>query len=169
MKTPFGRRQRPPAPPELVAVTKEHGKALAWGTTTEGALVVAAPDALVISSADSTLVIPWHAVDVGAWQPPKFSIRYRDLDTGNALRLNLSLAEAGELPPVLRERVDRTVLVTRRVTLVGESGVVMAARRDPTGQISWTVVFDPGLDPRDPQLQAAAREGLAELRRSLGA
>ena len=132
-------------------------------------IVLAAQDALVISSQDAPLVIAWHAVDVGLWQPPEFSIRYRDLATGAVRMLKLSLAEAGDLPPVLRERVNRTVVVTRRVRLAGDLGAVMAARRDPAGEIAWTIVFDPGLDPRDPELQAAARESLAQLRRSIGA
>ena len=60
------------------------------------------------------------------------------------------------------------MVASRRVALVGDSGAILAARRDNAGNVTWTVVFDAGLDPADPRLQERARVALAEMRQSLG-
>jgi hypothetical protein len=81
----------------------------------------------------------------------------------------LVLGEPGKLPPVVRERVTKSVVISRRVPMEGELGAVLAARRDAAGAVSWTVTFDAGLDAADPVLQQRARRELVELRRSYGA
>lgn len=162
---PFRRRdrQRPVPVQELEAL---HGRALAWGTTAAGEPVIATIDALVLSGGT---ILPWHLVDKAGWRPPVFTIRYRDPGTGSPRRMQIELASHGELPPVVRERVTRSVVISRRVALQGDLGAVVAARRDPTGAVTWTVSFDPGLDAADPQLQQAARDALSQLRQSYGA
>jgi len=169
----IGRRTPEPVPLGLAAVEKQHGRILAWGTTVDGRSVAATPGALVVvddsAATGEEQVLPWHAIDVGTWEAPVLSIRFRDLGTGGSRRLVLEFASEGKVPPVFRDRVDRSVVVSRRIALVGDRGAVMAARKDSNGAISWTVVFDPGLNARDPELQGQAREALAELRRTLGA
>jgi hypothetical protein len=34
--------------------------------------------------------------------------------------------------------------------------------------LAWTVTFDPGIDPKDPDMQQRARTAMAELRATLG-
>jgi hypothetical protein len=155
-----------PAPPpaEVVALAGAHGGALAWGGTTAGEPVVAARQALLLGAEP----VPWHLIDHAAWEPPVLSVRYRDAGSGRTRQVRWELATHGELPPVIRQGVTRTVVTSRRVALEGELGAVLAARRDPAGKVSWTVVFDAGLDPADPGLQARARAELAALRETLG-
>lgn len=164
MKTPFrrGASQRPQPVQELESV---HGRALAWGTTQDGEPVIATIDGLVIGDGS---IVSWHLVDKAVWEPPLFTLRHREAQSGAPRRLQVHLAVHGQLPPVVRERVTRSVVISRRVPLQGELGAVLAARRDTTGNVSWTVTFDPGLDARDPQLQQQAREALGELRQSYG-
>lgn len=164
MKVPFGRKaaQRPQAVQDLESA---HGRTLAWGTTTDGQPVIATIAGLVVGDT----LLPWHLIDKAVWEPPAFTLRYRDAQTGAARRSQLHLATVGTLPPVVRERITRSVVVSRRVALQGEAGAVLAARRDPAGNVSWTVTVDPGLDAGDPQLQQRAREALAQLRQSYGA
>lgn len=167
MISPFHRRtrQRPQPVQDLQA---GHGRVLAWGTTTSDEPVIATVEALVIGG-EAPLRLPWHLVDKAVWAPPAFDIRYRDERTKAPRRLRVELTDRGDLPPVVRERVTRSVVISRRVALEGDLGAVLAARRDEQGAIGWTVTFDPGLDARDPHLQQLAREALAELRDSYGA
>jgi hypothetical protein len=70
---------------------------------------------------------------------------------------------------VIRERVNASIVVQRRIELVGERGARFVARREPgTTDLRWSVVFDAGLDPSDPELRRRADEALAALRVSLG-
>jgi hypothetical protein len=73
------------------------------------------------------------------------------------------LADAGELPPVVRRRVDQTVVASRRSPLPGGGGVVLVARRVP-GQAAreWTVVFDDDADRNDAEAREVARQKLAD-------
>jgi hypothetical protein len=59
--------------------------------------------------------------------------------------------------------------VQRHVALRGEAGARFLGRRVPgSTDLRWSVVFDAGLDPRDPVLRARADDALAVLRSSLG-
>ena len=130
--------------------------------------MLATRTALVIGG-DPPTVLPWHCIDRASWESPTFSLTYRDPDSGASQVLQLELAERGDLPRAVRDRVTRSVVLSRRVELSEGAGAVVAARRDDSGAVSWTVVFDPGLDPTDPQLQQQARLALQDLRQSLGA
>jgi hypothetical protein len=108
-------------------------------------------------------------------------------------RLRFDLEEPGDIPPVLRERVTATILLSARLML-GETpdgdrlrvggaaetaptgpGARITARRDPRdaerdgeARVAWQVVFDPGLDPGDPGLRQRADAAIAELKASSG-
>jgi hypothetical protein len=72
------------------------------------------------------------------------------------------LREAGELPAVLKKRVDLTVVASQRHPLPTGGSVLLVARRVP-GQAAreWTVVFDDDSDRDDPAAREVARERLA--------
>jgi hypothetical protein len=76
--------------------------------------------------------------------------------------LQFVLRTAGELPAVLRTRVDQTVVTSQRHPLPGGGSVLLVARRLP-GQAAreWTVVFDDDADRDDPAARQVARERLA--------
>ena len=73
------------------------------------------------------------------------------------------LDDAGELPAVVRRRVDQTVVASKRHPLPAGGGVLLVARRVP-GQSAreWTVVFDDDADRDDPAARDVARQRLAE-------
>jgi hypothetical protein len=73
------------------------------------------------------------------------------------------LADAGDLPAVVRRRVDQTVVTSRRSPLPGGGGVLLVARQVP-GQAAreWTVVFDDDADRDDPRAREVARQRLAD-------
>ena len=75
-----------------------------------------------------------------------------------------ALSDAGDLPAVVRRRVDQTVVASRRSPLPGGGGVVLVARRVPGQAVrEWTVVFDDDADRADPVAREAARQKLADL------
>jgi hypothetical protein len=70
---------------------------------------------------------------------------------------------------VVRERVNASIVVQHHAALVGDAGARLVARRIPgSTDLRWSVVFDPGLDPSDPDLRARADEALTALRSALG-
>jgi hypothetical protein len=72
------------------------------------------------------------------------------------------LRDAGELPAVLRTRVDQTVVTSQRHPLPGGGSVLLVARRVPGQPVrEWSVVFDDAADRNDPVARTVARERLA--------
>jgi hypothetical protein len=81
----------------------------------------------------------------------------------------MTLPEAGDLPAIVRTYVTDSVVVSEQVEVAPGAGARLVARRAGLGgEVRWSVIFDEGLDSRDPALQAAAMERLALLRDSLG-
>ena len=96
--------------------------------------------------------------------------RTRAPDRARPVSLRVPIeGDAGALPSVVKERVNASIVVSRHVELQGERGARLVARRTPgSSELRWSVVFDPGLDPADPDLRASADAALEALRGSLG-
>ena len=61
------------------------------------------------------------------------------------------------------------MVLQRRVELGGRLGLVVVARRPPSGgPVSWASDLDPGVDPADPAVAAAADQGLRAAAEELG-
>lgn len=75
-----------------------------------------------------------------------------------------TFTDAGDLPAVVRRRVDETVVASHRSPLPGGGGVLLVARRIP-GQPGreWAVVFDDDAHRTDPEAREAARQKLADV------
>ena len=91
-------------------------------------------------------------------------------DAGRPRRLlRLRVDQSNDLPAAVYDRVTASVVVSERVELRADAKALLVARRgSDSDDITWTVVFDAGLDPRDPELREAADAALADLRGSLG-
>ena len=75
-----------------------------------------------------------------------------------------AFTDPGDLPAVVRRRVDETVVASQRSPLPGGGGVLLVARRIPGQPVrEWSVVFDDDARRTDPEAREAAREKLAEL------
>ncbi|MCW2876476.1 MAG: hypothetical protein JWQ95_576 [Sphaerisporangium sp.] len=148
--------------PEEAGVTLEAGeRVLVHARTPDGAYVVATDRALHLPGDEA---LPWYRIDRALWDEEGLLV----VATDGAKR-RLPLPEPGRLPEAVRERVTSSILVNRHVRLGDRGGVRLVARRVP-GQdaAQWEFVFDPGLDPADPGLRAAAEQVLEEMRRNLG-
>src|SRR4051794_12305255 len=172
-------RARFARPPELVravvAVDPDE-RVLAWGERTDGGWTVATsrglrvvPGDLVLSEAGEVPVLPWHEIGTARWNAAGSGgtftvVPLAEVEPGVQSRLAPQrhvLREAGELPAVLKKRVDLTVVTSQRHPLPTGGSVLLVARRVP-GQAAreWTVVFDDDADRDDPAARQVARQRL---------
>jgi hypothetical protein len=173
-------RRRFARPPETVsAAVRAAGdgeeRVLAWGVLIrdEGWLVATSRGLRVVGpQGHDADLLPWHEVGTARWTATAdgggtFSVTpLTEVEPGVQARRPAQkyvLGDAGDLPSVVRKRVDQTVVASRRSPLPGRGGVVLVARRIP-GQPGreWTVVFDEDADRNDPAAREAARQKLAE-------
>ena len=108
---------------------------------------------------------PWSRIARAQWQEPVLAITTADSPPQS---LRITLTDVRDLPHAIHACVTESVVVSERLDLGEGRGAIAAARRTDGDEIAWTVVFDPGLDPADPDLRAAAQAALADLRAALG-
>lgn len=137
-------------------------KPLAFAHTIHGQPVAATRTALYLPGR----VIPWHTIAKAEWAEPLLEIVVAAGPRGELIRLEFE--DPGSLPPVIRERVTDSVIISEHRILPNGRGATFAARRLPGDEITWSVTFDSGVDPTDPVNQSEATEVLAELRSTLG-
>jgi hypothetical protein len=172
---------RPPEPVRVavLASADPDERVLSWGALArEGGWLVATSRGLrvvppqVASVADAE-VLPWHQIGSARWMATtdgggRFEVvPLAEVEPGVQARLpevRHVLSDAGDLPAVVRRRVDQTVVASQRSPLPGGGGVLLVARRIP-GQPAreWTVVFDDDAHRSDPVAREAARQKLADL------
>ena len=146
-------------------------RVIAWGigdaTDQDTSLVVATDQALYEMRSGSR--IAWQNVIKGSWEQPDFVIDFQG--ESGPRRLRIRLEDPRDLPAAVRDRVTDTVVISEYRDLTENAGAHFVARRSPGGGldgISWSVVFDAGLDPNDQSLRVQADGILSELRGSLG-
>ncbi|MBN1092116.1 hypothetical protein JKP75_05780 [Blastococcus sp. TML/M2B] len=170
------RRRFARAPEAVRAALPGDEEALAWGALTrdEGWLV-ATDRGLRRVGADGVAgePLPWHEIASARWTAAgqvggAFLVTpLSEVEPGVQARGPVqrhALTDAGELPAVVRRRVDQTVVASQRSPLPGRGGVLLVARRIP-GQAGreWTVVFDDDADRADPVAREHARQKLADV------
>jgi hypothetical protein len=175
------RFSRPPEPVRVavLASTDPDERVLAWGALTRdvGWLVATSRGLRVVptevTSVEDVVVLPWHEIAHAQWTATN--------DGGGSFRVTALievepgvqarqpetrhvLSDAGDLPSVVRKRVDQTVVASQRSPLPGGGGVLLVARRIPgrPGR-EWSVVFDDDDRRNDPEAREVARRKLAEL------
>jgi hypothetical protein len=169
---------RPPEPVRaaVLASTDPDERVLAWGPLSRGdGWLVATSRGLrtVPTEATDLEVLPWHQVAEARWSASAegggtFVVTSLvEVEPGVQARQperRYVVLDAGDLPAVVRRRVDQTVVASQRSPLPGGGGVLLVARRIP-GQAmrEWTVVFDDDERRSDPEAREAARKKLADL------
>ena len=170
---------RPPEPVRMAveATSDADERVLAWGTLVrdEGWLVATSMGFRMVDQAggESGALLPWHEVASSRWNPTadgggSFTVTpLTEVEPGVQARLaprRHALSDAGELPAVVRERVDRTVVTSQRFPLPDRGSVLLVARRLP-GQAAkeWSVVFDDEADRENPAARETARSKLEEV------
>jgi hypothetical protein len=157
-------RRREPAP-----LTVAPGESvLAWTRSTDGRVVAGTRDAVYVDGER----IPWEQVEAADWDRDTDVFRISEVGTWGEPRAQhaLTLAEPGRLLELVRERVTASVVLQRHVPVTGRHGLRVIARRAPRGDqpITWAYEFDAGIDPDDPDVQAAAAAALRVAREDVG-
>ncbi len=160
-------------PAEVRAAIAGGERILAW-TPMRGAppgAYLAATDAalyVVGGPVHGVVRLPWDLVTKATWTDEAvLVVEGRPGRDESEEVWHLAPEDLQRLPTVVYERVTSNVVVSERVALEGELGVRIVARRSGD-DMRWTVTFDPGLDPQDPDLRRRAEEALADLRSTLG-
>jgi hypothetical protein len=157
-------------------------KPLAGTAATDGTWLLGTRDALlVVPAAESTAPevervattrIPWEQVERADWDRDSERLRVMEVGEFGQVRPQHTFAieDPDQLLPLVRERVTASVVLQRRVVLSGRTGFFVIARRSPsgTGEITWAYEFDPGVDPDDPEVRAAAEQSLQVAAEELG-
>lgn len=113
--------------------------------------------------------VTWDRISRASWEDPLLEVVLEDESGSISGRLRLDVDQSHDLPAAIHDRVTASVVVSEMVDLGHGAKARMAARRaNDHADIRWTVVFDAGVDPNDPDLQARARAALADLRDALG-
>jgi hypothetical protein len=125
-----------------------------------------------VASVEQLVVLRWHEIGSARWTATNDGggafevVALEEVEPGVQARrpsVRYVLTEAGDLPTVVRKRVDQTVVASQRAPLPDRGGVLLVARRIP-GQAAreWSVVFDDDADRQDPVKREVARQKLAE-------
>ena len=135
---------------------------LAWAKGPEG-FVVGSPAALSWGAGEAWNHVGWHEIERGGWNAETATLTWT-LHSGP--RGSVTLDESGRLPELFRERIAATIALERFVSVAGDRGVIVTARRDlaADGGISWHSSLTRGLTWHSAGVQAAADQALAELR-----
>ena len=170
---------RPPEPVRaaIAATGDPDERILAWGVLAreEGWLVATSRGLRLVPTGGSdagSALLRWHEVGRAQWTATadgggSFAVTaLTEVEPGVQARLPEErhvLTDAGDLPAVVRRRVDQTVVASKRTPLPDRGGVLLVARRIPgQAEREWTVVFDDDADRNDPRAREVARRKLAE-------
>ncbi|GAB3402983.1 hypothetical protein GCM10027569_09620 [Flindersiella endophytica] len=142
-----------------------HGR---WIVATDRALHVPEGDTSSASASASYERIPWEQVERGEWDHEADILRLTRLapfGEPSDVRV-LRLEHSERLLRLIRERVTASVIISQHVPLVGSRGVRVVARRPPgtAEELTWSMLFDEGVDPSDPAVLSAAEQALAAVR-----
>ena len=159
----LGRRRLPDAVTAVELLPGE--RRLAWGLTLDGRAVVATAERLLLPDA----VLTWPQVERAGWQPPRLTVAETAEVEGAGTSHVVELAEAGDLPGIVRARVTSSIGWSDQRRLTPAGTVRLVGRRVPgRDALLWQLVFGRDTDPHDPLLRAQAEQLLAEVRATLG-
>jgi hypothetical protein len=175
-RNPFKRSVQVPGPVVDAAPLEKGEKVLAGTPARDGSWLLGTRDALLITASpgatDGATRIPWQRIERADWDRDEERLRVNEVGEFGQVRpeYTFEIDDPGLLLELIRERVTASVVLQRHVRIEGKKGLFVIARRAPQGdgEIAWAYEFDPGIDPDDPAVMAAARRGLEAAAEELG-
>ena len=155
------------APGDIRNVVAQGERVIAWGLDGHGEPVAVSTLALYLPSPSGVHDrLEFDRIASAGWAEDVMTVTM----VGPAGRRHrVHLPQPGQVPPAVRERVTASIALSEHVSLGPGAGARITARRPPGGdELTWNVVFDPGLDPTDPELRSRAQSAIAQLRASTG-
>jgi hypothetical protein len=166
----------PRAPREVIDAALVRGeKLLAAARATDGTWLLATREhlyAVGAASGSDAVRLRWEEVQRADWDRDSATLRVEAVrDYGERVATTAyQIEEPGALVALVRERVDASIVLQRRIPVTGTRGFTVVARRSPSGagDLTWSFEFDPGIDPDDAVVATAADRALEEAKESLG-
>ena len=157
----------------LTAAVVPGERVLAATETVDGTWLLATRERFAAHRPDGAVLrVRWEDVQRAEWDRDSATLTVQAVrDYGQPVATTTyEVEEPGPLLALVRERVDASVVLQRRVPVVGKRGFTLVARRPPTGTggLTWSFEFDPGIDPDDAVVAAATDLALGEAKESLG-
>jgi hypothetical protein len=164
----FGRRRKPPA--NLRPALERNERVLAWARSADH------PDAAVVVTSLGLWLpgrpdrLGWHQIHKATWAGSRLSVvPSRAVGSGASYTvmaddaaISVNLADPGDVPATVRERVTKSVAYTAHHPLPAGGLRVVARRVAGVNGVAWHVRYDDGTDPADPDVQAFTEELVAE-------
>lgn len=146
----------------MAAQAGREGRILAWARTEPG-FCIGSPALLSVGDVDGWTHVGWHQIEHGGWNAETSTLSWTAY---GGRRGRVGLSAPGRLPELFRERVAASIAVERFVSVAGERGVTVTARRDLSGQgaLSWHSSLTRGLTWSSEGVDEAAERATAQLR-----
>jgi len=170
----FPRRTRPSMPADTARrLPLQDGESvLAASPDREDRWYVGTARALLVPEDDGWRRVPWETVERATWdRDSEHLLVVETADFGQPQPAHrAALPDPERLLQLIRERVTASVVVKLFEPVEGRRGITVSGRRSPHSdeELVWSVLVDPGLDERSPQVRSAAERALAAARSELG-
>jgi len=173
-KEPASRRQRRLSLPSEVtsALALSRGeRPLAWARGTQDSWHVGTAVALHIGSPRGFRRVAWEQIERADWRSEESYLVIVEVAAWGEpeVRTELELVEQGRLLELVRERVTKSVIINLYAPVRGRRGLSVVGRRSPSGDgdVAWSYVLGPGLDPDDPAVRQVAERTLTQAQAEL--
>lgn len=141
-------------------------RVISHAPTDDGSHLVATDRALHLPGG---VRIAWEQIEHAEWRTGGLHVRETAPWGQVAPEHNVRVAYPRSLPEAIRERVAASIVINQYLPLDERRGIRVVGRRRPgANAVAWSLVFDPGLDPGDPEIRAHAESLLADVRRQTG-
>jgi len=144
-------------------------RVLAWAPSGSSWLA-ALEDRLLLPDQVEPTSLPWDLILRASWEQDRAEVVYQPSAGESPKSLTIPVSGGFEvLAAVVREQVMGSIVIQHHVELVGQTGARLIARRVPgKTDLRWSVVFDAGVDSKDPLVREQVDFALSFLRSSLG-
>ncbi len=179
MRIPWRRESVPPGVRAALPLVSGD-RVLATANSGQSAYLVATSAALclVTSNPESkvnpfllTWRIRWDQIDNARWDAPDLtlivSVAGSD-ETDGPRQVVVEVDKTANLPAVVRDRVNESILASEMIPVEGGSVRAVARRHSETNETIWRVTTAAGTNLDDPDVRKQAEAGLAVLRSRLG-
>ncbi len=134
-----------------------------------GDLLAATDWALYHQTGRAWARLGWEQVGQVPWDERRHVLILTGITPAVPARTVLHLAQDWALPAPAVEGVSWVKLLDQRISLHGDAGARVVARRLPgEARVRWLVILDQGLDPGNPGVRAELESALTELRAVTG-
>jgi hypothetical protein len=145
-------------------------RVLASGRATDGTWLLGLADRLVLVGGHDARSLTWDEVQAADWDDESGRLRVTEVGSFGEVRPrhDFFLEDQSLLLQLVRERVQSSVVLQRKVAVRKKRGFTVIGRRRADGSIAWMVEYDAGIDPDDAEVRTRVDDALAVARNDVG-